>query len=142
MSFKWTILVALFAAYPLAVHHGTTGADASKKVTLQGVVTKTEWSNPHVMLHMDIKDAQGKMESWLVSIAPPNVLKRAGVTQDSIKEGTEVTVEVFVAKDGTRNATAAGFLTLPNGKKLDQSGGLFFQPVGSTPVFPAPAAKQ
>ena len=141
MSFKWTVLIALFAAYPLAAHHGTTGADTSKKVTLQGVVTKTEWSNPHVILHMDIKDGQGQMLSWLVSIAPPNALKRAGLTQDSIKEGAELTVEVFVAKDGTRTATAAGFLTLPNGKKLDQSGGLGFQP-GGTPVVPTPAAKQ
>jgi hypothetical protein len=87
---------------------------------------------------MDVKDAQGKMVSWIVSIAPPHLLNREGVTPDSIKEGSEVTVEVFVAKDGTPNATAAGFLTLPNGKKLDQSGGLLFHPL----VSPAPAGKQ
>jgi hypothetical protein len=143
MSFKWTILIALFAASPLGAQWDTTGFDTGKTVTLQGVVTKTEWSNPHVMLHMDVKDDQGKMVSWLVSIAPPNVLKRTGVTPDSIKEGAEVSVEVFVAIDGSRNAIdgsrnamGAGSLTLPDGRKFG------FQPgVGYTLTPQTPAAK-
>ena len=119
-AFKWIPILALLAAAPVFAHHGTTGADTRKVVTLHGVVTKTSWTNPHVVLHVDVKDADGKVVNWAVSVYPPNTLRRMGVTQDSLPLGSEVTVEAYLYSDGSHNATSAGMLTLPDGKRINQ----------------------
>jgi hypothetical protein len=115
------VLIALLAAWPLAAHHSAAAEfDVTKPVTFKGVVTQAEWINPHAWLHMDVKDADGDAVPWLVEFASPAFLRRAGVTKDAFKQAGEVTVEVWLAKDGSRHAGArqGGTLTLASGKNV------------------------
>ena len=59
-------------------------------MTLKGVVTKVEWTNPHARFYINVTDADGKVVNWNLELASPNYLKRAGWSSTSLKEGDEV----------------------------------------------------
>jgi hypothetical protein len=73
-------------------------------VTLTGTVTKMEWMNPHIYFYLDVKGDGGRVANWAVEGSPPNTLYRAGWRKDSVKVGDVVTVEGFLARDGSRLA--------------------------------------
>ena len=110
---------SLLAATPAVVAHHAFAAefDANKPVEFTGVVTKMEWTNPHVWLHLDVKKPDGTTESWAFEAGTPNVLFRRGFTKESLKAGTPVKVDGYQAKDGTRRANGRD-LTFADGKKM------------------------
>ena len=102
----------------LGAHHAFNAEfDANTPVTFTGTITKVEWTNPHVWLHMDVKTPKGTPESWGFEAGTPNVLFRRGFTKASLTPGTVVKVEGYRAKDGTRRANGRD-LTFADGKKL------------------------
>ena len=106
------------AALPLAAHHSFAAEyDASKQVTLKGKVTQVEWINPHSWVHIDVAGEDGKVVNWSCETAPPNTLYRQGWRRNSIKEGDEVIIEGFLAKDASHTMTARTVQT-PDGKRL------------------------
>jgi hypothetical protein len=107
-----------WGAASVAAHHAFAAEfDANKPVEFTGVVTKMEWTNPHVWLHLDVKKADGSTESWAFEAGTPNVLFRRGFTKESLKAGTPVKVDGYQAKDGTRRANGRD-LTFADGKKM------------------------
>ena len=101
----------------VSAHHSFAAEyDANKPVTLRGKVTKVDWINPHSWVHVDVTDESGKVTNWSCETAPPNMLYRQGWRRDSLKEGDEVTIEGFVAKDGSATMTARSVLA--NGRKM------------------------
>lgn len=109
--------LAVMAIPGLAHHSFAAEYEASKAVTLKGVVTKVEWLNPHVWFYIDVKNDSGAIEHWQCEAGPPNMLSRNGWRKDSLKLGDEVTVNGFRAKDGTNTANARDVL-LPDGRKV------------------------
>ena len=96
-----------WAASPALAHHSFAAEfDASKEVTLKGTLTKLEWVNPHGWLHIDVKGPDGKVESWAVEAGGATALMRAGVRQTDFKPGVELTVQGYLAKNGSK--TVAG----------------------------------
>ena len=111
-------LLVTAAAVPVLAHHSFAAEfDAKKPVTLQGVVTKMEWINPHSWIHIDVKKADGTVEKWMVEGGAPNALLRRGWNKQSLPPGTEIKVEGFQAKDGALRANGRD-ITFPDGKKL------------------------
>jgi hypothetical protein len=105
-------------AVSVVAHHAFAAEfDAKKPVEFTGTVTKMEWLNPHVWLHMDVKKPDGTTESWAFEAGTPNVLFRRGFTKQSLLPGTVVKVDGYQAKDGTRRANGRD-LTFADGKKL------------------------
>jgi hypothetical protein len=107
------------AVMPLRAHHSFAAEyDSKKPVTLKGIVTKVDWTNPHVYFYIDVTDDSGKVTNWGFEMGPPNGLQRAGWTRNTMKVGDEVVVEGTLAKDGSNQANARSVVMANTGKKL------------------------
>jgi hypothetical protein len=94
-------------AAPVFAHHSFAAEyDSNKSVTLDGIVTKVEWMNPHARFYVDVKDHAGNVVCWELEMGSPNVLQREGWTRNSMKSGDHVIVTGFLAKDGSKLANA------------------------------------
>jgi hypothetical protein len=78
--------------------------DATKRTTISGTVTKVDWINPHVYIHMDVADEKGEIAAWRLESLPTAMLRKAGLTSEMIKGGGQkVTAVVIMARNGTPN---------------------------------------
>src|SRR5271154_1376364 len=105
----WAAAAALLLATTrISAHHAFAAEyDENKRVTVSGMVTRFEWTNPHVWLYVDGKDENDKVASWSFEMGSPNGLLRRGWRRMELKKGDRITVEGFRAKDG-RNVANAG----------------------------------
>jgi hypothetical protein len=122
MACKLAILVPggllLLAAALIFGHHSVSAEfDVNRQITYAGVVTRVEWSNPHIYFYVDVKDAGEKVTNWAFEGAGPNTLARLGWMRDSLKVGDRVTVIAFPARDGAAVASARE-VKLANGRKV------------------------
>jgi hypothetical protein len=129
------VLVAAMSAPAFAHHSLAAEYDEKKPVTLKGVVTKFDWTNPHVFVYVDVADASGNVVSWAVEFPSRIELKRDGWTQDSVSIGDVVTVEGSLARDGSKQANGK-LVQLASGKKLNGAPAPFLKV--SEPSKPAP----
>ena len=105
-------------AAPVVAHHAFAAEfDADRPVEFSGTVTKVEWINPHVWIHLDVKKDDGTTENWGFEAGTPNVLFRRGFTRNSLLPGTDVLVDGYQAKDGTNRANGRD-ITFTDGTKL------------------------
>jgi len=112
------VLTISLLAVPMWAHHAFTAEfDGNKPVKLRGTVTKMEWINPHAWIHIDVKEADGKVTNWMVECGSPNTLLRRGVTKASVTAGMEVLVDGYQSKDGSNKANGRD-VTFADGKKL------------------------
>ena len=92
----------------VSAHHSFAAEfDADKKVTLTGIVTKVEWTNPHVWFYINVKDPKtGEVTNWGAEMGPPHGLQRRGWRQNTLKIGDSVTVDGSMAKNGAKRMNA------------------------------------
>lgn len=114
--------LALLAAVPARAHHSFDAEyDASKPITISGIVTKLDWVNPHAYIYIDAKDESGAVKSYRVEMGPPYALVRGGWKRDTVKIGDKVTVfNAASAKDGSNGGGSMPTtrLELASGQKL------------------------
>ena len=105
----------LLAAVPVAAHHAFAAEfDRDKPVTLKGTITMLEWMNPHVWIHMNVKGPDGAVVNWRIEEGAPNALYRLGWKKSSLVPGTEITVQGWLARDGSPTVNA-DTVKLPDG---------------------------
>jgi hypothetical protein len=113
-----TACALLVAVTSTSAHHSFAAEfDANKPVQLRGTVVKVEWINPHTWIHIDVKEANGSTVRWMIEGGTPNTLLRRGLTRNSLPEGTEILVDGYLAKNGTKRANGRD-LTFVDGRKL------------------------
>ena len=97
----------LSGATTVWAHHSFSAEyDSDRPVTLKGIVSKLSWKNPHVTFVLSAKSGEGKVTNWEVEMGSPNLLLSQGWTVSSIRNGDEVTVEGFRARNGANIASA------------------------------------
>ena len=111
-------VLLLGAAAPLLAHHSFAAEfDGKQRIQLTGVVTKIEWTNPHVWFYVNVQDeATGKFINWGAEMGSPNALSRTGWTRNTMKVGMVVTFNGSRAKDGSYRVYTSSVSV--DGKKL------------------------
>src|SRR4029079_19117707 len=88
------VVASLGMLMPLFAHHSFQAEyDATKPVTLSGVLTRVEWTNPHARFYVDVHAQNGNDANWNLERASPNALRRLGWTRETLKVGQTVTVQ-------------------------------------------------
>ena len=99
----------LVAGARVSAHHSFAAEfDSEKPITLTGIVTKVEWTNPHVWFYVNVKDEKtGATTNWGAEMGPPHGLQRRGWRQNTLKIGDSVTVAGSLAKNGAKRMNAS-----------------------------------
>jgi hypothetical protein len=110
----------LLLAAPAPAHHSQAVYDEDTLITLKGTVTQFEFINPHVIIHMDVKDDKGNVENWQCFSAAPGVESRVGWTHDYFKPGEEITILGFGEKSGRKVMTGVKHFRA-NGEEIPEA---------------------
>jgi hypothetical protein len=117
-------VVAAFAAILIGTlasglaHHSAAMFEEKRTVTLEGVVTKFEYTNPHSWLWVNVTGADGKVVTWGFEAEGPSTLQRAGIRPSEFPAGTKLTITGRPMKDG-RPAAIWVNAVRADGKKYD-----------------------
>jgi len=117
-------IVACFAGVvafcvPLFAHHGAASFDTSKMVTVTGTVTEYVWSNPHVLVKVDVKADNGDIAHWVLEAWNPVTQTSRGWSKNTFKPGDDVSLDINPAKNGQPVGEIRGRIVI-NGKEFKQ----------------------
>ena len=111
-------VLVLAGGLPALAHHSFANEyDESKPITLEGVVTRVDWENPHVHYYVDVAQPDGTVVNWSCETGGPNRLIKRGWTRESLKPGDKVVVHGFPAKDASHSVDGRK-MTLANGQTI------------------------
>jgi hypothetical protein len=127
VSTKLWVLVAglglLCVSVPVVAHHSfSVEYDATKLVEGMGVVSKVEWTNPHMRVYVDVVDANGVVTNWNLELGSPNSVLRRGWTRNDIKPGEKVSFKGFGGRTVLTRAVADA-ITLADGRSFSGASG-------------------
>jgi hypothetical protein len=117
-------VAGLFAYVGAASAHHSFSAefDAAKPIKLTGIVTKVEWTNPHVWFYINVKDeATGEVTNWGAEMGPPHGLQRSGWRRETLKIGESVSVDGFQARNGEHRMNARTVTLTATGTRPGQT---------------------
>jgi len=118
---------------PVQAHHSFAMFDTAAQVTLAGVVTSFEWTNPHAYIEMDVPDGRAGMKHWTIELGSTSILMRGGWKFNTLKKGDKVTAVVNPLRNGDPGSLLSR-ITLPDGRMLSNGG-----PPPAPGAAPAPA---
>ena len=118
----------------LMAHHSFSMFDQAAPITIAGVVSSVEWTNPHVYIELDLAEPVKGAKHWSIELGSPSILQRGGWKFNTVKKGDKVSAVVSPLKNGDPGSLLTR-ITLPDGRVLGNGG-----PAGVGPGTTAPPA--
>jgi hypothetical protein len=110
--------LAALVAGTVSAHHPVLGKfDQDNRRTLEGVVTKVDWRNPHAHIFINIADG-GETTNWAVEIESPSELSLSGWSRESVAPGDAIVADGMLARDGSRQIWGSSVRRAANGQPL------------------------
>jgi uncharacterized protein DUF6152 len=115
MLLSWTM--------PTAAHHSfEVEYDAKKPIEAAGVISKVEWTNPHMRIYVDVTDEKGVVTTWNLELGSPNSVVRRGWKRSDLQVGEKVTFKAFGGRKILTRAVATT-ITLSDGRAFTGASG-------------------
>jgi hypothetical protein len=131
------VLTALtIGTAPVLAHHSFSMFDTGAPITIAGVVSGVEWTNPHVYIELDLIEPVKGAKHWSIELGSPSILQRGGWKFNTVKKGDKVSAVVSPLKNGEPGSLLTR-ITLPDGRVLGNGG-----PTGVGPGTTAPSPAQ
>src|SRR5687768_11481941 len=111
------VVLVVVLASPVFAHHSFAMFDMAKPVTIAGVVTSFEWTNPHAYIEVDVPDGKGGQRHWSIELGSTSILMRAGWKFNTLKKGDKVTALVSPLRTG-EPGSLLNRITLADGRVL------------------------
>jgi len=140
---RWLVggVGVLLTTIPLLAHHNVSGKfDPAKTRTLNGVVTRLDWANPHVHILMDVSEGN-TVTNWAVELESTLDLERSGWNYQTLKPGDVVTVQGMLARDGSSQIWGDSVVLTAGNKRVlnvSEEAKAFLRPVANPPSRPTP----
>ncbi len=109
------------AVHAVQAHHSFAMFDTTRRVELTGSVAAFEWTNPHVIIHVDVPETNGTVAPWTIELGSPSMLLRSGWKFNVLKPGDKVALIVNPLRQG-QNGGLLVRITLPDGHMLGNGG--------------------
>lgn len=129
-------IVVTALATVVSAHHSFAMFDTANPITIEGVVTTVQWTNPHVYIEVDVPEGQGT-KHWTMELGSPSILMRGGWKFNSVKRGDKITAVVSPLRSGDPGSLLVR-LTLADGKVLGNGGPAGVGPGVAAPASPSP----
>ena len=115
---RWICLAVALAVAPLAAHHSVAGQfDGRRPVSLEGVVTRVAWENPHVWIYLDVTERDGRVVNWAIECAPLGIMQRS-IDRSLVPNGARVTINAYRARNSEEPLAHAYDLILRDGRRF------------------------
>jgi hypothetical protein len=99
----------------MSAHHSDAAFDLQQPITLQGVVSRFVWENPHIRIYVDVRESDGTVATWKVEGNPPGRIRGRGL-KDAVKRGDRITIGAYRAKDRSQRYALGYDLALADGR--------------------------
>ena len=113
--------ILLAGTAPVHGHHSFAMFDTASPVTLTGVVTSFEWTNPHAYIELDVPEGAAATKHWTIELGSTSILMRGGWKFNTLKRGDKVTAVVSPLRSGEPGSLLSR-ITLPDGRMLGNGG--------------------
>ena len=111
-------------ASPVVAHHGRGATyDMKTRLMLKGTVSRVEWRNPHVLIYMDVKDADGKVVTWGFENSGVSTLAQEGYNRNTLKVGQPITALVNPAANGAPTAIVVKIILADGSEIMSRDNG-------------------
>ena len=129
------VIVALLVPAASVAHHSNAMFDMQRTITLSGIVTRYEWTNPHVYVYLETGSG-GEAAVWEIEGGSPTMMERFGWFADSLKPGDRVIVEANPARNASRRMGYAASMRKEGSAALNVHG---VPSISADPVAVVPA---
>jgi hypothetical protein len=115
------LLLTCAATGGALAHHSFAMFDTANPLTLTGVVTDFQWTNPHVYIELDVAEGIKGAKHWTIELGSPSILMRGGWKFNILKRGDKVTAVVSPLRNGDPGSLLTR-ITLADGRVLGNGG--------------------
>jgi hypothetical protein len=112
-------LAAWLTVALVSAHHSVSAQfDGSRPVTLEGVVTRVAWENPHVWIYLDVTDGRRRVVNWAIECAPLGIMQRSVPDRSVLAAGEHVTITAYRARRSEEPLAHAYDVLLRDGRRI------------------------
>ena len=109
--FALTAAAAMLSSLPVQAHHSFGGTyDVERQITIKGKMAQVSLRSPHSFLYVEVADASGSVQRWVIEGAGAAQFAQQGVDKDAFKIGDPV--EVIANPSRSPNSTRARLIKI------------------------------